>query len=228
MTPYDIELNAAILHLSDKLLPRGFEVSTTPQSIDSQAKVIAAGGRITVPLEDHPDNSLFADADVEHAFRALVAWGLFQPDTLAIHGHGEFVGCPLQIAESVRILHRELIARFGDDERTQSWARILTVYLMANIAYQIVQAHYTHTTSDWDRRGVAETAIKRVPADDSAEDIGKHLAGFIAYTVENAPRPIVVNSPEELHELLRKLGAVNDLPTDDTGQQTAPTSRAVN
>lgn len=67
--PLDAELNAAIVHLVDKLLPQGFDVSPNAPSSFEALKAQYDCGRMVV-WDGASDDTVFAEPRVNYAFRA--------------------------------------------------------------------------------------------------------------------------------------------------------------
>lgn len=124
--PMDRGLNAAILHVANRLFPCGFDVcDVAPDTFDGLKAHVEITGRMLV-WNGASDRTVFADDEVNFAFRAwhdlrhLTADAPFTPE-------GEAAACEAQIAD--------LVTLFGDDERTRRWAAIMRAEVNGQVAH---------------------------------------------------------------------------------------------
>jgi hypothetical protein len=227
MTPYDIELNTAVHRLAQIAFHTGYDVvksGDVPELMTHAEYMREHPGRVPVAEETSPDHSLFADAEIEQDFRALIGWGLQHPLTVEGHDHpGEI--CSQQLADTTKRIEELMVSVYGDDDRTRRWSRELTLYFLVNMGF-----HLRSGEVGWDRRELFAMAMKLPLAKQSAGEMREQFLSYVAKIHAQSQQVIVVNSEEELHELLERLGVDDDgnVPHDDTGRQNAPTSGAHN
>jgi hypothetical protein len=96
MKPFDTGLNTAIKHIASKLFPCGYDVAdTAPETLDQLNAHIETTGRMVV-WSGASDNTIYADAETNWAFRAWHDWCHWKaqlPCTLA----GEIAALDMQI-----------------------------------------------------------------------------------------------------------------------------------
>jgi hypothetical protein len=120
MEPLDPNLNVAILNITSRLLPAGFDVfNTAPATYEALKKHLDPGGRMIV-LSGRSETTIYADAHVNHAFRAwhdFCHWrGCFD-----LTAEGERAACAMQCddlcelygdrPEWRRLVHAEVVAQ---------------------------------------------------------------------------------------------------------------------
>lgn len=72
--PLSIRLNVAVQHIASKLFPCGFDVSSeAPDTFEKLAETVRYGGRMIV-WNGASDKTIFADEEVNFAFRAWHDW----------------------------------------------------------------------------------------------------------------------------------------------------------
>lgn len=143
MKPFDTGLNTAINHIASKLFPCGYDVAdTAPETLDQLNAHIASTGRMVV-WSGESDNTIYADAETNWAFRAWHDWCHWKgqlPFTLA----GELAALEMQLdhlrtlglwtrfrEEALRIevgetaRYHEIAGRFPDDPRQFAYNHLI-------------------------------------------------------------------------------------------------------
>lgn len=70
MTPFNKSFNAAVLHITNRLLPKGYDVvTTTPDNFEHLKARFAFSGRIAV-WDGASHRTIFGDREINWAFRA--------------------------------------------------------------------------------------------------------------------------------------------------------------
>lgn len=229
--PFDLALNVAVRHLSETVLPTGYDVvnlSGLPEDFTQDGYVKQHNGRLAVPSCSNPDHSLFADAEVENDFRAVMTWALRHPTTTEGHDHPG-VYCPEQFANATLRVEEKLVEIYGDEPRTREWSRLLAIYYFTEIGFSVYSGSQSvNPRALFDMAMTTPMAQKPIVAlreEFEAFMVKKLMEGGIG----GAPKVLVVRSEEELNDLLEKLGMKgNVLPEDDSGRQNAPTTGALN
>jgi|GEM_PF-5470849 len=127
MLPLDRSLNCAIMKITDRILPRGYEItSRAPSSYEELQQLLNAGARLKV-WPERSDCTIYADPKVNHAFRAWHDWSHWiaaQPFTL----EGERAVAAAQC--------RHLLSDFGDNALTRRWRPIIEAEVVGQNEYR--------------------------------------------------------------------------------------------
>ena len=123
---WDRRLNAAILTIAERLIPRGWNVVSAEEADAEAIWKSCEEGRPMV--YDRPNStSIFGDVEVDHAFQAVSEFCMYTPP--AAHPHHRPNLCAQMMVSGLDRLMSELVTLYGDDELTQRWRK----------------AHWTHT-----------------------------------------------------------------------------------
>ena len=124
MAPLDRGLNVAILHITSKLYPCGFDVA--PNASLTFPALIAQFDqrkRVKVCSED-AENTIYADPEVTYAFRAWHDW---------CHWRGR-LDFSLDSELAVWRMHcAQIIGLYDDNARTRRWSAILYAEIVGHL-----------------------------------------------------------------------------------------------
>jgi hypothetical protein len=131
--PLARSLNAAILEITKRILPRGYAVAAdAPSTYEELAQLLSTGA----PLRVWPGGSeqtIYADPTVNHAFRAWHDWAHWiaaHPFTL----EGEQRVAALQC--------RQLLVDYGDNALTRHWRSIIEAEVIGQAEYRARHHHF--------------------------------------------------------------------------------------
>ncbi|HVH75197.1 MAG TPA: hypothetical protein VM755_09805 [Stellaceae bacterium] len=145
MQPLDSSLNAAIIHIAGKLFPLGFDVSdTAPSSFKELCGHLNAGNRMVV-FAGGSDRTIYADPEVNWAFRAWHDWCHWR----GVHDltlESERAVCRMQTWH-IRKLYGEVIAR--------KWGSIIRAEIIGQAQY-----FHCHKRFPEDQRGFIEAYLR--------------------------------------------------------------------
>ena len=112
----DLGFNAAVLAISRRLFPCGFDVADdAPQTYENLLMHLDAGKRMVV-FSGGSEHTIFGDREVNYAFRAWHDWCHWRGRFDRSH-QGERAVCAMQ--------EQHLVTLYGDCARTEEWRRIL-------------------------------------------------------------------------------------------------------
>ena len=133
MQPLDTGLNAAIMHISTKLFPSGFDVSPdAPTTFDELKAHLDAGKRMVV-FSGGSGATIYADPEVNWCFRAWHDWCHWRgnyPLSLA----GERATCGMQA--------RHLLTLYGNGPSVRRWIRIIHAEIIGQANFYKEHAHF--------------------------------------------------------------------------------------
>jgi hypothetical protein len=125
--PLDPGLNAAILQIAPRVLPRGFDVAVdAPSTYAELRQLIATGTRLRI-WTGACQHTIYADPAVNHAFRAWHDWSHWIADE-PFTPKGERAVAALQC--------RQLVADYGDNARTRRWQAIIGAEVIGQNEYR--------------------------------------------------------------------------------------------
>jgi hypothetical protein len=128
MTPYSLELNAAVVAMAARVCPKGFDVVPQgPVSLTALGDAVARTGRIPVD-ERNADATIFGDREINYAFRAWHDWTHWyykKPFTLT----GETEVAQLQLADLAKVYG----AKFADRYKAILYAEVIGQTLACEI-----------------------------------------------------------------------------------------------
>ena len=131
---WDRELNAAIVTLADRFLPRGYEVRPVGSfGAEDIWQSCEEGRPLVFDRTELPSTSIFGDTEVEHAFQAITQLFMFTPP-VAHPQHRPHL-CAVMISSGMERLMEEIVKRYGDDARTQRWRKALWTHTMGRLAF---------------------------------------------------------------------------------------------
>lgn len=130
-TVLDHGLNVAILHIAQRLLPQGFDVSdTAPDSYEALVACFESGARYVV-YAGGSENTIYGDPKVNYHFRAWHDWCHWQGKH-NFSFQGEYATYQMQCEHLAQL--------YGNDETTERWRRIL----FADVIGQKLYFHRKH------------------------------------------------------------------------------------
>jgi len=112
--PLDVGLNAAILEITSRLFPDGFDVCETAPSTYQELKNHLDAGKRLVVYSGGSNGTIYADPEVNYAFRAWHDYTHWK-GSFDFSVEGETAVCQEQC--------RQLVERYGDSARR--WCGIL-------------------------------------------------------------------------------------------------------
>jgi hypothetical protein len=123
----DPSFNIAILEITRRVLPRGFDVSfDAPSSYEDLHRLLVTGARLRV-WAGASDKTIYGDPEINHAFRAWHDWSHWiarQPFT----PRGERAVSAAQC--------RHLLIDYGDNAHTRRWQLIIDAEVVGQNEYQ--------------------------------------------------------------------------------------------
>lgn len=126
--PLDPGLNCAIIDITRRILPRGYEVaSSAPSSFEELQELLQSGSRLKV-WPGGSEQTVYTDPEINHAFRAWHDWSHWiaaQPFTL----EGERAVSALQC--------RHILMDFGDNSHTRRWRAIVEAEVIGQNEYRV-------------------------------------------------------------------------------------------
>lgn len=126
LAPLDRGLNVAILHIASRLFPTGFDVAAeAPETYEALCAHLEKGGRMLV-WSGGSDATIYADAEVNHAFRAWHDW---------CHFTGGHDFSPEGEAAAMRMQQDHLRLLYGDSPEVRRWFAILEAEIVGQAAY---------------------------------------------------------------------------------------------
>ncbi len=124
--PFSVDLNTAIMKMAALLLPDGFDVAgDAAHTFETLKAHLDAGGRLVV-WSGGSQATVYGDPHVNYAFRAWHDWCHWRGNH-DFSLEGEVATCEMQC--------RQLIARFGDTERTRCWCDIIRAEIIGQGIY---------------------------------------------------------------------------------------------
>lgn len=125
-SPFDSRLNIAILHITSRLLPNGFDVSdVAPDTYEKLKAHLCAGKRMAV-WSGGSEATVYGHRSVNFAFRAwhdFCHWEGGHDFTL----EGEIATCEMQC--------QHLFEFYGDCERIQVWCSLLRAEIVGQALF---------------------------------------------------------------------------------------------
>lgn len=126
-TVLDPGLNVAILHIAQRILPQGFDVSeTAPDTYEALVARFESGMRYVV-YAGGSDRSIYGDPEVNYHFRAWHDWCHWQ-GRHDFSLEGEFGAYRMQCGH--------LITLYGESEMVTRWHRILYAEVIGQKLHQ--------------------------------------------------------------------------------------------
>lgn len=121
--PFDRGFNAAVLHIASRLFPTGYDVADkAPGSFDALKAHVARTGRMLV-WSGASDDTIFADREVNWAFRAWHDW---------CHLSGGFDFTLAGETEAAKMQIEHVRALYG---RRPDWERIIWAEVVGQATY---------------------------------------------------------------------------------------------
>lgn len=144
-TPMCPEFNRAVLDMCAWLMPGGYVVSwEAPQTFAALKALMHAGGPMTV-WAGASERTVYADPQVNFAFRAWHDWCHWQGDyDLSIDGE----------AAASSMQRRLLVARYGNGDLTVRWSGIIDAEINGQAQY-----HARHQRFPDDQRGFVDAYL---------------------------------------------------------------------
>ena len=134
-TPLDRAFNTAVLHIASRLMPTGYDVAPiAPSSLDSLRCHVAATGRILV-WSGESDRTIFADPEVNWAFRAWHDW------CHLTHGLEFTTQDEVKVA-LVQMGHIRTL--YGHDKRADRFCALIDAEVIGQIVYQQQHGEFPH------------------------------------------------------------------------------------
>lgn len=125
-SPLDPPFNTAILEITRRILPRGFDVSlNAPSSYAELHQLLATGARLRV-WAGASNQTIYGDPAINHAFRAWHDWSHWiarQPFT----PRGERAVSATQC--------RHLLVDYGDNTHTRRWRLLIDAEVVGQNEY---------------------------------------------------------------------------------------------
>jgi hypothetical protein len=146
MKPLDRTLNAAILTMSRRIFPTGFDVSDGAPDTHKKLKAHLDAGRRMVVYGGGCEGTIYADPEVNHSFRAWHDWCHWRGG-YDFSPEGETAVCDMQCGQ--------LIELYGDSKETRRWADILWAEVVGQRLYY--QRHKRYVD---DQRGFIEAYLR--------------------------------------------------------------------
>ena len=144
--PLDRAFNVAVLHMASRLFPKGFDVAAeAPSTLEELSDHVAKTGRMLV-WSGASENTIFADAEVNYAFRAWHDWQhlTYQfPFTL----EGEKAAAACQIAD--------IAAIFGQSAAVKRFARLIWCEVVGQAEYKERTGEFPTDQVDFARNWLA-------------------------------------------------------------------------
>ena len=145
----DHGLNVAVVHITAKVLPSGFDVSEiAPSSYDELVAHFESGKRLTV-YSGGSDHTIFGDPEVNHHFRAWHDWCHYTGKH-DFSMRGEYAVYEMQCGH--------LVALYGDGEQTRRWRSILFADGMGQKAF-----HEKHSAFPEDQLAFVKAFLAKPP-----------------------------------------------------------------
>lgn len=113
--PVNSDFNAAVLHIANQLMPRGWNVADDAPSTPETIKASYDTGRPTV-WSGASDKTSFADPEVNYAFRAWHDWAHYRHN-LPLTLEGEIAAAYVQASH--------LVSLYGQTPQTQGFVALL-------------------------------------------------------------------------------------------------------
>ena len=133
MKPLDRGLNTAILHITSRLFPSGFDVSNDAPNTYEELRAVPGSGRRMVVYSGGSDATIYGDAEVNYAFRAWHDWGHIR-HSLHFTLRDE--------AAVYEVQRRQLVELYGDSSQTRDWCAILRAEVVGQAEYFILYERF--------------------------------------------------------------------------------------
>lgn len=144
--PLDIQFNAAVMTIANRLFPGGWDVGPdAPDTLESLTAHIAKTGRMKV-FDGGSQRTIFGCPEHNWAFRAWHDWHHWKAQ-LPFTPEGEHKVCNLQIMDLIKV--------YGACEITERWSHILRAEVDGQIRY-----HEKHGTFPDNQRGFVEAYLR--------------------------------------------------------------------
>lgn len=116
MLPLDRSFNIAVLNISSRLFPTGFDVSDHAPSTYAELKELLDSGARMVVYSGGSEKTIYADPEVNYSFRAWHDWCHWR-GRHPFDAEGEISVCNMQ-CDHIRTL-------YGVSEHAARWCRII-------------------------------------------------------------------------------------------------------
>lgn len=146
MEPLDCPLNAAILTMSRRLFPTGFDVSESAPATYRELKSHLDAGNRMVVYNGGCEGTIYADTEVNYAFRAWHDWCHWR-GAHDFSERGEASVCAMQSLQ--------LLELYGDGSQTARWIKILQAEVVGQRLYY--QRHKRYVD---DQQGFVEAYLE--------------------------------------------------------------------
>lgn len=129
----DRGLNCAIMHITSRLFPCGFDVSEhAPSTYDGLVSMIEERGRMVV-WNGASDTSIYGDVEVNYAFRAWHDW---------CHWRGKHDFSEEGERASYVMQCQHLTGLYGDSPMVRRWHYILHAEIIGQVAYSNIHGDF--------------------------------------------------------------------------------------
>jgi hypothetical protein len=128
LEPLDAGFNAAILHISSRLFPDGFDVSEDAPDTYEKLKALFGAGKRFVVSSLHSEKTIYGAPEVNYAFRAWHDW---------CHWQGKYPFTFKGEADVCRMQQAQLCAFNGYGEQTERWCDLLYAEIVEQQDYLI-------------------------------------------------------------------------------------------
>ena len=133
MQPLDTGLNAAIMHISTKLFPTGFDVSAdAPATFEELTAHLDAGKRMVV-FSGGSGATIYADPEVNWCFRAWHDWCHWRGN-YPLSLKGERATCAMQA--------QHLLTLYGNGPQVRRWIRIIHAEIIGQANFYHEHGHF--------------------------------------------------------------------------------------
>ena len=145
-TPLDVELNEAIRSIASALWPNGIIVSDDAPGTYDELKALLDTGHRPIVYSGGSKHTIYADPQVNYCLRAWHDYCHWQGQ-LPFTYEGEVLACSMQC--------HQLREKYGDNERTTRWCRILEAEIIGQAEY-----FRWHKRFPNDQRGFVEAYLR--------------------------------------------------------------------
>jgi hypothetical protein len=128
MRAFSLRLNVAVMQIASQLFPTGFDVSdNAPDTFDKLKAHVAKTGRMLV-WNGASDKTIFADEEVNFAFRAWHDW---------CHLAGEFPFTPEGEKDAACMQLQHIRALFGRTKEADYMCRLVWTEVVGQVEYHL-------------------------------------------------------------------------------------------
>jgi hypothetical protein len=133
MYPVDTAFNVAVLHITSRLFPTGFDVSEHAPATFAELKALLDAKQRLVVYSGGSSNTIYADPEVNYAFRAWHDWSHWTGNH-DLTFRGEVAVCATQ--------RRHLIELYGDTPQTRRWSELIRAEIIGQGTYYLYHKRF--------------------------------------------------------------------------------------